>query len=72
MLNTSIPRSVGVKQDKPKGFAEAIQDEVLNMTRDKVFVPVNEGPVKSRSTKANTLGTVLIECRGLFLLTLAA
>ena len=37
-----IPGSAGVKQNKPKCFVKAIQDEVVQLTKDRVYVPVKE------------------------------
>ena len=66
MTKKVILERAGIKQDEPKGFVKAVQDEVVRLTKTKnrVYVPVKEGPVKLRSVKAKKSGAVLTECKG--------
>ena len=58
-----IPKSVRFKHDQPNTFVKAIQDEVVQVTGNKVFLPVKAGPTEIRSAKVNKPGTVLTECK---------
>ena len=42
MKNRMIPKITGIKQHKLKGFDKAIQDEMVQLTNDRVYVPVKE------------------------------